>query len=330
MTDASTSTDVSNFRVAILTAYTTDYDIGYTCATVNRAYAKRHGYSFVCREHPPVCADDLRHPSWNKVSLVIECLRAILNADDQSPVPLDTTHLLWIDADAVVINHDKRFEELWADLPANIELLIGEDVTLASLINAGVFSIRVSPWSLALWEDVWSVSLGKYAWKGYFEQTCLVKQLEARGEGLEAMCTTSTTRRGESPFHSWCGGPSGPKLFPHVCVLPRRCLNTNRCDIRDAATRERGPPHRAEDACDFIFHAAGHPILRRVGTNGERTAELWTPPKGIGLRAVIYYVAGLGEPLTEEEMERAPPTVDARALKPPPPKRVRWPGRIAN
>ena len=42
------------------------------------------------------------------------------------------------------------------------------------------------------------------------------------------------------PFHSYNGGPSQPKRFPHVCVLPRRGFNSN----------------LAAEA-EFIFHAAG-------------------------------------------------------------------------
>ena len=41
-------------------------------------------------------------------------------------------------------------------MPATIELLIGEDVTSCCLVNAGVFCVRVSEWSLQLWRDVWA------------------------------------------------------------------------------------------------------------------------------------------------------------------------------
>lgn len=279
---AASSTDAPNAHVAILTAYTIDYALGPVCAAVNRAYAARHGYAFLCREYPPWRNSDERHPTWNKVALLHEVLQSLLHPlDGATPlVPRQTTHLLWIDADAIVIRPERLFEELWTDVHVatggnaatqsaclrhdmkpeppvpneTIELIVGEDVTPACLINAGVLGVRVSEWSAALWTDVWgSASSRKFYLKNYHEQTSLLRQLERRGEGLDLF---------SHPFHSYRkGGPKRPKRFKHVAVLPRRMFNTNRCDVRatlpGTAVPVCGGPVRDEDACDFIFHAAG-------------------------------------------------------------------------
>ena len=177
--------------------------------------------------------------------------------------------------------------------------------------------MRVSHWSLRLWSDVWS-SKGSLKFHNcrYHEQSALLRQLARRGEGLDAL---------DPPFHSYCGGRSTPKLFPHVAVMPRRALNTNRYDLRGgegpaaaagaaacaaAGLREsaRAPGEsavREEDACDFIFHAAGNPTLRCIGVAG--TAVLSKPDKPTAIRMVLAHT-GLGPPPTPR-----PPTEVGRA-----------------
>ena len=330
-------------RVAVLTSFTSDYTLGHLCEPINRQYAQRHGYSFVSEifapsqsaiansetiassadglgsgsgsnsRHPsysPDSGSSRRHPTWNKVRMVHDLLHSLLigppSADDCNeplPIPRDTTHLLWVDADAVVVRQDVRVEELWSELPSSIELLIGEDVTPCCLINAGVFCVKVSEWSLRLWRDVWS-SKGSLKFHNcrYHEQSALLRQLARRGEGLDQI---------DPPFHSYCGGRATPKLFPHVAVLPRRSLNTNRYDLRAEGAGEgaRAPGESAvrdEDACDFIFHAAGNPILRCIGVAG--TAILSKPDKPTAIQIVLAH-AGLGPPLLRPpaEMATAPP-----------------------
>ena len=300
-----------SMRVAILTAFTVDYEIGAICAAVNREYAERHGYTFVCREYPPATAHDARHPTWNKVALLNEALQCLRPHGGGAPliVPSDTTHLLWIDADAVVVRSGARLEELWSRLPDSIELLIGEDVTPACLVNAGVLGVRVSAWSAALWSDVWgAASSDKYRNRRYHEQSALLRQLERRGEGLSLV---------RAPFHSYVGGGSTPRIFPHVCVLPRRSLNTNRYDLSGA--RDASPNKGFE--CDFIFHAAGNPTLRRIGPTG--TTEVWKPHKEAAIRAVLAHAHGGGD------ADRAAAACKSKC--PPTPRtHVRFPGRIMN
>ena len=283
-------------------SYTADYELGRLCEPINRAYADRHGYAFFSRVYPPCNRQEpeSRHPTWNKVALLNEILFGLLHSSNATPplVPHDTTHLLWVDADAVVVHQDVRVEDLWAELPPSIELLIGEDVTPCCLINAGVWSVRVSEWSEALWYDVFSSKASnKFHNCRYHEQSALLKQLERRGEGLNSV---------RQPFHSYCGGRSTPKLFPHVCVLPRRTFNTNRADLRASAkepglcpTGSGSAVHDA-DQCDFVFHAAGHPILQCIGEAG--TAVTWKPSKPDAIRAVLAHAGLILPPADEADM----------------------------
>ena len=334
---SASGSELPRAQVAILTSYTVDYHLGPQCAAVNRAYAERHGYAFLCREYPPWLDEDARHPTWNKVALLHEVLQGLLHPSDDAPplVPQGTTHLLWVDADAVIIRQERPFDELWPAPHESLELVIGEDVTPACLVNAGVLGVRVSEWSAKLWADVWASNASrKFHKKRYHEQSALLTQLERRGEGIELFM---------HPFHSYRNnGPKRPKRFPHVAVLPRRAFNTNHCDIRATlpGTREpvAGGPVLDEDACDFIFHAAGHPILRLFGVPG--TVEQWKPKKPIALKAVLAH-AGLGPPLEVHELGGRMPAVGEAvaatwsallAAKKPtaPPRRMRFPGRIMN
>ena len=274
---ATVCTAPTRARVTVCMSYTVDYRLGQLTEAVNRAWAARHGYRFVVEVLCPAAMHDAiegrSHATWHKVVLLN---RLLAEAEEEALAPAAcdgsddaaTSYLLWIDADAVVVNHARTVEDLLALADngsggdgggsarhAPWELLIGEDLNSQCLVNAGVMLVRSrSAWSCALWADVWSAA-GRYKNKRYWEQSTLQAQLRARGEGLEAV----------TPFHSYRGGPAGPKRFTHVCVLPRRALNTN-------AGLE--PKVGGGEACEFVFHAVGswnkmdavHRMLLKTGT----------------------------------------------------------------
>jgi len=300
-------------RGLVFTAFTSDYTLGHLTMPHNRRYAECHGYGFDCRIREPYdwSTPGQRHPSWDKVAILLELLDEILDGPATASA---ATHILWVDGDAVVVRQEVSLDDLWRDLPASCELLLGEDVGPTCLINAGVFCVRVSEYSRQLWREVWSCDYAvKFHTKLYWEQSVLQKVLSQRGEGLDRV----------EPFHSYMGGPPGLKIFPHVCVLPRHAFNTNRAEVRRARADDNS--HR----CDFIFHAAGHPTIIISAGN------TWRPSKQQALRAMLVQ-SGLLEPAPDEYLDgransrapRAPPRpcrpkVDVRTA-------CRYPGRIAN
>lgn len=300
-------------RVHVFTAFTSNYELGYLTLPHNRAYAERHGYSFECRIRDPYDwnAPGARHPSWDKVAILLELLDNLLGSEPAAAAP---THILWIDADAVVVRQEVSLDHLWCGLPPSCELLLGEDVGPACLINAGVFAVRVSEWSRQLWREVWSCDEAtRFHTKLYWEQSVLHLVLGKRGEGLERV----------RPFHSYMGGTPDVKVFPHVCVLPRHAFNTNRGSFCDCGA---DISHR----CDFIFHAAGHPtIIIHQGNT-------WRPSKQQAIRTMLAK-NGLVAPEPGQALDgslnardpRAPP----RSRRPAPtPQRMacKYPGRIGN
>ena len=132
-------------RAAVITSFTCDYSLGHLTSPFNKKYAETHGYDFVCRIMPPwdVSDQSIRHPTWDKVALLVELLSSLLRGEATS-CAADTTHLLWVDADAVIVNHAVDLDAFWARLPSSVELLIGEDVTPTCLVNAGeVHALKV-------------------------------------------------------------------------------------------------------------------------------------------------------------------------------------------
>ena len=229
-------------HATVFTAFTSDYELGHLTLPYNRQYADRHGYDFVARIRPPFdwSLPGERHPSWDKVAILLELLDEHLDSPQHGK---SATHILWVDADAVVIHQELSIDDLWADLPNSCELLLGEDVAPACLLNAGVFIVRVSEWSRQLWREVWGCQAAvRFHKRLYWEQSVLISVLIECGEGLERV----------KPFHSYRGGPE-LKVFDHVCVLPRHAFNTNRAHFGASAGGSTSKQHR----CDFVFHAAG-------------------------------------------------------------------------
>jgi len=300
-------------HAAVLMSFTADYELGHITFPYNKQYADKHGYDFVCKIWPPsdwMTDKSKRHPTWDKVEMIIELLTSLLRGGGTT-VSADTTHLLWVDADAVVLNHATSLEQLWTGVPSSTELLIGEDLSTTCLVNCGVFCVRVSEWSLKLWTDVWASPMSvRWHRSPHREQSALLKQLVARGEGLNHV---------PLPFHSYCGGPK-LKLFPHVAVLPRHAINTNRGDVR-----QRTPVSSSGDdeegrnltyRCDFVFHAAGRPVLMRDGNDAHHPPR-YCSSKEEALRAMLVH-RGLSLEPRQERVDTMDPPACANALPPAP------------
>lgn len=200
----------------LVTAYTDDYRVGYLTEQVNRAYASKHQYPFHSVKLP---AKDMlsavspkQHCAWYKILL----LRTLL-ADRQFLYRNQVDYLMWIDADAIIVDHSKPLHAVVAQA-AERDLIIAEDMNVGCLLNSGIFLVRTSEWSVGFLDDVWQCS--QYDAVPFYEQSSIIRCLRRRSEWIH---------RPQQPFHSFAaGGPRDPKLFAHVAVLPIRALNSNR------------------------------------------------------------------------------------------------------
>ena len=128
---------------------------------------------------------------------------------------------MWIDADAMIVNSDVSLSSI-VNKAEYMDLIIGEDMNEASYINAGIFLLKVNPWSYELLVDCYKKT-EKYFTVAHFDQAALEKQLKMRFQGFDKY---------KQPFHSFAdGGIDETKFFSNVCVLTSRDFNTN---IEDA------------------------------------------------------------------------------------------------
>ena len=213
-------------RVLLFTGFSLNYTVGHLCSAANAAYAARHGYGWRCDALPleeMEARTDGAFGSWYKVSMINQLLaeqaeRETSRTSDDWPY----THLMWIDADAAVIDHSKRVEDLITLGGSRAQLILAEDMTQCCLLNAGVLIIRCSAWSRALWSELWSASWAKkYRTTPFYEQSALLRWLKTHGEDLCAGVDS-----GEAAFHSYRGG-SPVKYTAHLCVVSHEMLNTN-------------------------------------------------------------------------------------------------------
>jgi len=113
-------------QFAIATLYTPEIaDLGARTSQVIARYAARHGYQALIAEES---LDAARHPAWSKLLLTEQFL---VNHPS-------CTWLMWIDADAVIMNPTQRLEHL---VDENADFVVAQDRSACS-INTGVFFLR--------------------------------------------------------------------------------------------------------------------------------------------------------------------------------------------
>jgi hypothetical protein len=201
--------------VLMVTAYSDDYSIGGLCEQVNRLYASKYNFHF----HSDVCSLDAitaqiapkKHCTWYKIAVLRK-----LFADTELLRSKNIQYVMWIDADAIAVDHSISLESIISQAGGR-DLIIAEDMNTGCLVNAGVFMLRTTHWSRRFLDEVWACD--KYDEVCFYEQSAMMRCLRAQKEGLDTV----------RPFHSYLpDAPSGPKLFPHTAVLPIFQFNSNR------------------------------------------------------------------------------------------------------
>ncbi|ORX58074.1 hypothetical protein DM01DRAFT_1333748, partial [Hesseltinella vesiculosa] len=155
--DSSLSKKLSASSLAVVTSsfiYDACMEPSATRAAINkRDYALKHGYSFVARsaEFAQEAIRGERKTVWGKVDVIEKVLPKY-------------EWLFWLDMDAVIMNQDRALEDLLQDVKQrypggaqafddNIDLVIARPHR-DPMINAGVFLIRNTPWSMQFLRQV--------------------------------------------------------------------------------------------------------------------------------------------------------------------------------
>ena len=106
---------------------------------INERYCRRHGLEFIVADR---CERGKLDAVWSKVTRAREALAGC-----------DT--LLYLDADAVFVDHDAPIDALTSLLPPGRSMLIGEDFQ-ANVANTGAWLVRNTPTGhqlLGAWDD---------------------------------------------------------------------------------------------------------------------------------------------------------------------------------
>ena len=219
----------------LVTAHDVSYNVGFLCSVVNEAYCKRHGYDFLrvvqAKEDMSKLSSG-RHLAWGKVAL----LRHLLQGREQL-VPgceklgvraEDFDYIAWIDADAMILNHALKLEEL-VSVAQNADFIIGEDMADTDFLNTGLMLFRTSSsWCQDLLQQWWDDSDVRWHHEVCWDQTGLCSLLQAKG-----------ILHQKERWFSWYGGPRH-KLLHNSFVYD--CGSFNFKYINN---------------CKFVFHAVG-------------------------------------------------------------------------
>jgi len=198
-------------KFKVLMLYDAAYAIvGNATSSINRAYAHRWGYDFVCC---PNRLDVRLRPAWSKFRLI-----------EQEMATCDW--LLWLDADALIVNHDPPLENLVRE---DKDLLLSTD---SCGYCTGVFLIRNCAWSLQLMQaalflgplvlgDFTKVIVGRDYSSEQDTLVALIKAfpwVSARCAGIPediVQCPESTFNAKALAMHFW-GNNLGPDYTP-IC-----------------------------------------------------------------------------------------------------------------
>jgi len=123
------------------------------CTKSQNDYVKKHGYVFITDES---VYDTNRTPPWSKIRLIQKYLR-------------DYDYMVWIDADVMIMNNERRIEEFISLVPDDAFLFIGRDF---NNLNSGVFIIRNCAEAFQFLDEVWSKT--EYLNHEWWEQAAMI------------------------------------------------------------------------------------------------------------------------------------------------------------
>lgn len=218
-------------RFLVVTAFDTNYEVGYLCSVVTEAYCQRNGYGFRRLLLSPekmkswACG---RHLAWSKVALLGHLLEALFPDSELGCKVMDFEYIVWIDADAMVLDHAIQLQE-FVELAKGADFIIGEDMADTDLLNTGLMFFRCSSkWCKEMLRRWWSDSDPQWHNEVCWDQTGLCRLLSQDGFGLEKL------------WYSWAGGLRYKCWRGHIFVIDCGSFN-----------------FKYLNNCSFVFHAVG-------------------------------------------------------------------------
>ncbi|CAL1156330.1 unnamed protein product [Cladocopium goreaui] len=195
-----------------------------------------------------------RHFAWAKVALFSwlftphrcssACHRVFgrwLQEEERKALLKSVDYLVWIDGDAMVLDHGRALKDFVAGRFRRKALVLAEDMSWADCLNTGVFFARTdSDWLSSLWADTWNGSHQRFHQAPFWDQSGLCQELAKRREFLpQVLGAMPTGLSAKTPWFSWMGGP-------HLKETPQ-------LGIWDSASLQFANPLHAQ----FILHLCG-------------------------------------------------------------------------
>lgn len=252
---------VGTQRFLVVTAFDTNYEVGFLCSVVNEAYCQSKQYTFKRILLSPEDMQQLaggRHLAWAKVALLLELVqgmdgghRSVLNLRQLSMDSLDYDYIVWIDADAMILDHAVRLE-YFVKVAGGADFIIGEDMADTDLLNTGLmFFRRASPWCQRILRRWWEESDQRWHQEVCWDQTGLCRLLCQ--DGLDRLSCHPEKVAGERPGPGWFSWARGTryKRWEHLFVVDCGSFN-----------------FKYLNNCRFVFHAVGERELLLSGTKG--------------------------------------------------------------
>jgi tetratricopeptide (TPR) repeat protein len=122
---------------------------------IMKAYAAQHGYTQVSLTN--VSLDEpVEDQRWHKIKLLADLLND--RTHDVNVVNItQVKYVLWIDADAIVLDFSMRMEAIGEQF-MEADIIASSDVRMG-FINSGVMLIRKTAWSAKFFDDWWGTSV---------------------------------------------------------------------------------------------------------------------------------------------------------------------------
>ena len=158
------------------------------------SYAEKNNYTVIIYDKP--LNDDVAM-CWNKIATIIENLK-------------NFKYLVWIDADAIIVNFDIKIES-FIEKYQGYDLYLCEDIVKQKeCINSGVMIIKNTNWSYNFFNTVWKSQIPHL----HNDQNVIFYEI------VKELYPNS---KPDLKFSNYCG----KILHPKVKILPENAFNTH-------------------------------------------------------------------------------------------------------
>lgn len=132
-------------KITIAQYYTENLTHGPFAEAINKKYCDENGYDyFVEKDSTKIRAKlEGKAPTWYKPHLILEVI------EKQNP-----DYILFLDTDAIISDFNGKIEDF---IDPNYNLIVANDISTHSLMNAGVFLIKNDEWAVKFLNDWWNL-----------------------------------------------------------------------------------------------------------------------------------------------------------------------------